>query len=156
MGVGAALFPGRAGQKHAAFFSLLTLVGLPLNFLLKLLVHRPRPSQDLVRVVFAAQGSSFPSGHAMGSVLVYGFFAYMAWTCLADGLRRCFWTVLLVTLPICISLSRIYLGVHWFSDVLGAWFFGLIVLFLLVDLYHFLDVFPGEPGPHRTGQLGRP
>lgn len=135
---GVALFLWRTGQKSAAIFSLLALIGLPLNLLLKLLVQRPRPSADLVRIVITAQGSSFPSGHAMGSVIVYGFFAYLAWACLVDVPRRRFWTAVCLTAPVCISLSRIYLGVHWFSDVLGGWFFGLIVLFLLVDSYNFV------------------
>lgn len=137
--IGAAQLLRRTGQTTAALFSLLTLLGMPLNVLLKFIVQRPRPSADLVRILFAAQGSSFPSGHAMSSVIVYGFLGYLAWTFLPDVPRRRFWTALCAMTPLCISLSRIYLGVHWFTDVLGAWFFGLVMLFLLVDIYNFIE-----------------
>ena len=138
--IGAALFLRRARRPTAAFFCLLTLLGMPLNVLLKFSVQRPRPTTDLVRILFAAQGSSFPSGHAMSSVIVYGFLGYLTWTFLADVPRRRFWTALCVLTPLGISMSRIYLGVHWFTDVMGAWFFGLVVLFFLVDIYNFIGV----------------
>ena len=74
----------------------------------------------------------------MGSVIVYGFLAYLAWTHIQDRSRRRFWTAVLALTPIGISLSRIYIGVHWFSDIIGAWMFGLIVLPILAKLYkHF-------------------
>ena len=134
--IGAAYVLQRAGRPKAALFSLLTLLGLPLNMLLKLIVHRPRPSSSLVRILFPEPGDSFPSGHAMGSVIVYGFLAYLAWTYITDLPRRRFWTVVLAVTPIAISFTRIYIGVHWFSDVIGAWIFGLIVLLIFADLYH--------------------
>ena len=43
---------------------------------------------------------------------------------------------MLALTPIGISFSRIYIGVHWFSDIIGAWIFGLIVLLIFADLYH--------------------
>ena len=72
----------------------------------------------------------------MGSVIVYGFLAYLAWTYITDLPRRRFWTIVLAVTPIAISFTRIYIGVHWFSDVIGAWIFGLIVLLIFADLYH--------------------
>lgn len=128
----------RTGRPMAARFTLLTLLGLPLNLLLKVIVHRPRPTADLVRILFVDAGPSFPSGHAMGSVIVYGFLAYLCWIFIQDPVRRCFWTAVLAIMPIGISLSRIYIGVHWFSDVVGAWMFGLVVLLIFVDLYNLM------------------
>jgi membrane-associated phospholipid phosphatase len=134
--IGAAAVLKRAGRPRAALFSLLTLLGLPLNMLLKLIVHRPRPAASLVRILFPEPGDSFPSGHAMGSVIVYGFLAYLAWTYIKDLPRRRFWTTVLALTPIGISFTRIYIGVHWFSDIIGAWIFGLLVLLIFADLYH--------------------
>ncbi len=148
--IGAAVVLYKAGRPKASWFSILTLLGLPLNLLLKLIVHRPRPSSDLVRILLPEPGLSFPSGHAMGSVIVYGFLAYLAWSYIGDPGRRRFWTAVLALAPIGISLSRIYIGVHWFSDVIGAWLFGLIVLFIFVDLYHLTGA--KERMAH-TGQL---
>jgi membrane-associated phospholipid phosphatase len=134
--IAAAYVLKRSGRPRAALFSLLTLLGLPLNMLLKLIIHRPRPSASLVRILFPEPGDSFPSGHAMGSVIVYGFLAYLAWTYIKDEARRRFWTAVLALTPIAISFTRIYIGVHWFSDIIGAWLFGLIVLLIFADLYH--------------------
>lgn len=131
----AALVAYRGGKTRAALFCLLSLLGLPLNVLLKQIVQRPRPTADLVRVVYYQSGDSFPSGHAMGSTIVYGFLAYLAWIHLRHPIHRRFWALLLALLPIPISFSRIYLGVHWFSDIVGAWIFGLIVLLILAELY---------------------
>lgn len=138
--IAAAYVLKRTGRPRAALFSLLTLLGLPLNMLLKLIVHRPRPTANLVRILFPEPGDSFPSGHAMGSVIVYGFLAYLAWTYIIDPARRRFWTAVLALTPIAISFTRIYLGVHWFSDIIGAWIFGLIVLLIFADLYHIAGV----------------
>ena len=134
--IGAAAVLKRYGRPKAALFSLLTLLGLPLNMLLKLIVHRPRPTASLIRILFPEPGDSFPPGHAMGSVIVYGFLAFLAWTYIRDLPRRRFWTAVLALTPIGISFSRIYIGVHWFSDIIGAWIFGMIVLLFLADLYH--------------------
>jgi membrane-associated phospholipid phosphatase len=133
--VGSAVVLWRSGRPRAALFSLLTLLGLPLNMLLKQIVHRPRPAESLVRILFHERGDSFPSGHAMGSSIVYGFLAYLAWTYIKDVPRRRFWTAVLIVTPIAISFSRIYIGAHWFSDIIGAWMFGLIVLLVFAQLY---------------------
>jgi len=134
--IASACFLNRYKRPRAALFSLLTLLGLPLNMLLKQIVHRPRPIDTLVRILFYERGDSFPSGHAMGSTIVYGFLAYLAWTYIKDPARRRFWTTVLILTPIAISFSRIYIGAHWFSDIVGAWIFGLIVLLIFADLYH--------------------
>jgi len=134
--IASACFLNRYKRPRAALFSLLTLLGLPLNMLLKQVVHRPRPIDTLVRILFYEPGDSFPSGHAMGSTIVYGFLAYLAWTYFKDRARRRFWTAVLILTPIAISFSRIYIGAHWFSDIVGAWIFGLIVLLIFADLYH--------------------
>jgi membrane-associated phospholipid phosphatase len=153
--VGAAMVLARTGRPKAALFSMLTLLGLPLNLLLKLIVHRPRPSASLVRILFPEPGPSFPSGHAMGSVIVYGFLAYLAWTFIRDIHRRRFWTAVLAITPIGISLSRIYIGVHWFSDIIGAWIFGLVVLLIFADLYKFVGAKECVPGTEVAPVSGR-
>lgn len=152
--IGSAVVLARSGRPRAAWFSLLTLLGLPLNVLLKLMINRPRPTADLVRILFPEPGdSSFPSGHAMGSVIVYGFLAYLTWTFLTDQPRRRFWTVVLALTPVGISLSRIYIGVHWFSDVIGAWMFGLVVLLIFAELYKVMGI-KERRNPDETDTVG--
>ena len=84
---------------------------------LKLLFHRPRPE-----VIFARLGYSFPSGHSFFAVTLYGMMAY--WLTRDAPARRGVWvpTVLLIVL---IGFSRIYLGVHYASDVLAGFCVGL-------------------------------
>jgi undecaprenyl-diphosphatase len=101
--------------------------------LIKHLVGRPRP--DIVPHLDLVYSSSFPSGHAMMSPVVYMTLASL----LAAGERKIADKLVLqgcaALLVLCIGLSRIYLGVHWPSDVLGGWILGstfaLIATFVL-------------------------
>lgn len=129
----------RAGRPRIARFCLLSLLGLPLNWLLKQPFHRARPSQNLVKVLLEATGLSFPSGHAMASTVVYGFLAFLLWTNAPPSKRRAAGVAFLGLMPFCIGLSRIYLGVHWFSDVVGGWIAGLVCLILLIEWYRAFD-----------------
>jgi len=101
-----------------------------LNQILKALFARPRPFFEHPLLIESSY--SFPSGHAMESLVVYGMLAYLAVLALGTWERRVgvvFGAALLVLL---IGLSRMYLGVHYFSDVVagyaagGAWLSALI------------------------------
>lgn len=120
----AALFLLLTRHKYPAILLLAsTFGGLVLNAILKLGFDRPRPS-----VVVAAVhtfSSSFPSGHAMSAAVVYSTVAY-----LAARLHRQKWAGWLVmiaamALIVVIAFSRIYLGVHYPSDVVGGVAIGL-------------------------------
>lgn len=130
----------------AARLCLATLLWLPVNLLTKELVGRPRPEDSMVNVVLPAVGLSFPSGHAMGSTTVYGFLALMAWIHIPRRKLRLFWTTAFVAVAVCISLSRIYLGVHWFSDVVGGWTAGLFFVLILAEIYKAFGA--AELAPH--------
>ncbi|MDA8363625.1 MAG: HAD-IC family P-type ATPase [Gammaproteobacteria bacterium] len=100
----------------------LTAIGIAeaLANVLKLTLHRVRPGP----LYSGAEQFSFPSGHAMMSAVVYGFLAFLLSRQARPGLRR---TVLVfgVALVSLIAFSRIYLGAHWLSDVLGGLSFGV-------------------------------
>ena len=120
----AALFLWHTEHKHSARLLLAATIGnILLNGALKLVYHRPRPS------VFAWQttavSSSFPSGHAMSATVVYGTVAY-----LLMRLQKHRWAKMLTLtgatlLILLICLTRLYLGVHYPSDVLGGIVVGL-------------------------------
>ncbi len=94
-----------------------------LNDVLKELFHRTRPAPDGGSLFIAAQSFSFPSGHAMVSAAFYLFLAYLAWRLLRGSLRVAA-VVLAVGLVLLIGLSRLYLGVHYFSDVVAGYVAG--------------------------------
>jgi membrane-associated phospholipid phosphatase len=148
-----------AGLRPAAVMCLAALLALPLNLVLKAAVGRPRPTSSLVEVILPAVGLSFPSGHAMASVMFYCFLALLAWLHLVRPVARWCVTFLLVFVAVCISASRVYLGVHWFSDVAGGWVAGLFFLLLLAELYRKIALSdragdPADGGPVRAGPPG--
>ena len=136
------------GRRREALFVALAAVAGSLNVLTKLIVASPRPTPDLVRVVEAANGYGFPSGHAFGATLFYGALAVVA-PALAP---RQPWTRILrvacVLMVALIGWSRIRLGAHWPSDVLGGWLWGGAVLALLAAWL------PAELGADRAGRSG--
>lgn len=98
-------------------------------FFLKLLFNRPRP---LIPLVKEAKGLSFPSGHAMISFTFYGLLIYIVWqTKLKKGIKWLL-TILLLLLIFTIGLSRIYLRVHYASDVIAGFCIGFIWLVISI------------------------
>lgn len=89
--------------------------------LLKLFFHRPRPVPQIV----AAHGYSFPSGHAFSAMIIYGFLIYMTWKLIRGEALRFIIFSISTLLIILVGTSRIYLKVHWLTDVLGGYAAGL-------------------------------
>jgi undecaprenyl-diphosphatase len=111
-------------HRHSAVLLIVaTLGGLILDNLLKIGFNRPRPQ------IFAwgthASSSSFPSGHAMSSVIVYGTVAYLAARLQRNVHSRVLTLVLAGVIVVLISVSRVYLGVHYPSDILAGFLIGL-------------------------------
>lgn len=92
--------------------------------LVKGLVLRARP--ELVPHLVDASGYSFPSGHATSSAVVYLTLAALAGQVTRDRAARRYLLVVAVLLAGAIGCSRVYLGVHWPSDVIAGWSFGTL------------------------------
>lgn len=99
--------------------------GWAANVILKWIFHRPRPG---IAQLVEAGGYSFPSGHAMVSISLYGFIAYLIWKNSHCFLWKRLAVLLLGMLILMIGISRIYLGVHYPSDVLAGFSAGMIWL----------------------------
>ncbi|CAN5445159.1 hypothetical protein BH11ARM1_BH11ARM1_08970 [soil metagenome] len=125
----------RVGLPRASKFVLLSLIAIPINVVLKLIWDTARPDAALVQVAVKTAGTSFPSGHAMGSTALYGAFAALAWIHLDARKTRLPLVLVLIALPFGIGYSRIYLGAHWLSDVLGGTSMGMVVLIPLLRWY---------------------
>ncbi|HZK55533.1 MAG TPA: phosphatase PAP2 family protein [Desulfosporosinus sp.] len=95
-----------------------------LNTILKALFHRARP--DIVHLVTAG-GYSFPSGHAMVAASFYGVIGYILWLNLRNHSKSS-WYIVVITLAFImgIGMSRIYLGVHFASDVIAGYAAGAV------------------------------
>jgi membrane-associated phospholipid phosphatase len=107
----------RRGRVVEAGLLPLVIAGAELlNLVLKLSFHRARPEVAFIEL----DTYSFPSGHAMISTAVYGALAYLAWSRLRTGRRRLTLVAGTVVLVALIDFSRIYLGVHYLSDVLAG------------------------------------
>lgn len=133
-------------RKIEAFYlgiNMVVVAGI-INQILKHVFQRPRP--DFLRLA-SAHGFSFPSGHAMGSMLLYGTLLIFitVWT----KNRYVHWIagILLAILVLLIGMSRIYLGVHYPSDIMGGWLVGAGYLCFTYPLFRqriFIKEFKGE------------
>lgn len=103
-----------------------------MGVVLKLLVARPRPPEELARVYDPSQTHSFPSITASFSVVLLGVIVYLIWR--SQPPRPVFFAALGVSAVsvLVMGLSRVYVGEHWASDVLGGWLFGGAWLLVLL------------------------
>jgi len=111
---------------------LLTLV----NTALKLAINRQRPSADLIHVLSPEQNNSFPSGHAFFAIVLLGLLAYFIFINLKNRTLRMVALVGLIALVLLIGTSRVYLGAHWSSDVIGGYLIGGVLLTALIWFHH--------------------
>lgn len=102
---------------------------LILNVLLKLIFMRDRPYELMI---ITETGYSFPSGHAMASLGFYGFIIYLLWHFNLGKKSKIIFTALLCTLIVLIGISRIYLGVHYASDVLAGYMASTVYLIIYI------------------------
>jgi undecaprenyl-diphosphatase len=108
--------------RTAAFVLAATIGGMSLAGLLKLAYARPRP--DLVPHLVEVTSSSFPSGHATDSALVYLTLAALLARTVPERALRIYTIGVAILLTLLIGSSRVYLGVHWPSDVVAGWTIG--------------------------------
>jgi membrane-associated phospholipid phosphatase len=125
----------RLGLRAEAAALCLAGAGSACVTLIKLVVRRPRPADDLVEVAMRISESSFPSGHVFMFTAFCGFLAYLAFTLLAATPWRTLLPAVLLALPALMGLSRIDLGHHWFSDVMGGHVLGALWLACVIRIY---------------------
>jgi undecaprenyl-diphosphatase len=112
-----------SGKRGAALFVVVSIVGaVLLSFLIKASVERPRP--DLLPHGTPVYTASFPSGHATGSAATYLTLGALLARFQPRRRLKIYLLTLAVLLTFLIGLSRLYLGVHWPSDVLAGWTLG--------------------------------
>lgn len=111
------------------------LLSTTVNLLVKELIQRPRPTAAMVNVIDILNSYSFPSGHVMYYLGFLGFIGFLVFSLIKPSIKRSV-LLLLTGIPVAlIGLSRIYLGEHWASDVLGAYLLGSLSLFVTIQIY---------------------
>ena len=119
-----------------ARFTLAVVFPSLCNFAIKLLINRPRPTLSSVKVFSEFAATGFPSGHVVHYVVFFGFLLAVMFV---DKGISLFWRVLVGILSafliFTVSISRIYLGAHWATDVIGGYLFGFVYLGILLTYY---------------------
>lgn len=116
----------RRDAMGCVFIALAELSG----FGIKELVGRPRP--DFILFLPAPESPAFPSGHAVHAVLFFGYLIHLCWFHMGSTRFRVALQGFIALSILTISVSRIYLGVHWPSDVLGGYLYGAFFLWILI------------------------
>jgi undecaprenyl-diphosphatase len=114
-------------------------------------IARPRPLNSQVHVVTHIAGFGFPSGHVIQYTTLFGFAFYLVLLAAKSGLSRNFALAVLLLLVLLVGPSRVYLGAHWPSDIVGAYLFGALWIAGTVELYLVLTRRPGSIMRYRAG-----
>ena len=140
----AAFAPGKRPGMCCAVNLVLVVV---INQVLKFIIQRPRPDGFRLATV---SGFSFPSGHSMAAMAFFGLLAWLVWKYEADRRLRRLYATGFALVIVMIGVSRIYLGVHYASDVLGG--FCLSMAWLAVYTRVAVPLFIGEDDLGSSGE----
>ncbi len=126
------------GYRLEGIFQLLAWGSGGISFFFKRVMQRKRPGPDFpeIRVAVARiGGTSFPSGHVLNYIGVYGFLAYLAFTWIQPASIRRVVVGMLGGLIALVGTSRVYLGHHWFTDVSASYLLGFSWLIGITSVY---------------------
>lgn len=123
-------------KRYATYITINLAVATILNIILKQIFVRPRPTE--LRII-SETGYSFPSGHSMVSMAFYGFLIYLAYTHIKNNKLKWSICIALSIVIILVGISRIYLGVHYASDVCGGFLISIAYLMLYTKVIKTID-----------------
>lgn len=118
--------------KKGIFFSIIICLDTIVNLIVKRIIGRSRP--DKINWLVVEKGYSFPSGHTMIAIAFYGLVIYFITKSNIKKYSKILLSIILSLLILLIGLSRIYLGVHYFSDVIGGLLWGGLLLFSYIKI----------------------
>ena len=131
--IGCGILWWRVGRREAVLAAAAGLTTF-VDFALKIIIGKLRPPSSLINVFVVVQGNGYPSGHAFFSMVFLGLMAYFAYNYILNPAVRRTIVASLIVVILMIGLSRIYLGAHWPSDVLGGYLLGATFLGMFIWL----------------------
>lgn len=125
-----------------------------LNNVMKMTFQRPRPAPvlDPLASIIHSQTWSFPSGHAMVSASFYFFLAYLSWRVL-HGWKQVVVTTAILLLVLAVGISRIYLGVHFLTDVIAGYCAGAVWTEAVILAQRYLAWRRRPPAAEMSGEM---
>jgi len=146
----ASLFFFVTHNRREIYFIFSTLIPDLLTILIKIMVGRARPTWENAKLFLNFNQSSFPSGHVVHYVVFFGFLLAVMFV---NKKIPSFWRISIgifsAFLISTISISRIYLGAHWATDVIGGYLFGFAYLGIILKFYLKLT-FPKKIVPFKS------
>ena len=122
----------KMNHKNQEILSFTAIITVLSNQIIKIIIKRPRPNH--IRLIKQG-GYSFPSGHAMISIAVYGFLLYYIQTNCKNKKQKILLSVLLTILILMIGCSRVYVGVHYPTDIIGGYCLSIYILKMVIYFY---------------------
>lgn len=104
--------------------------------LIKMIIDRPRPSANLVNVSVWLSDKSYPSNHVLVFTVFFGFLLFLLLNNPKRNIKRIIASIVFILCIATIGISRIYLGAHWATDVLGGYLLGILWLIFTIRLYN--------------------
>jgi len=124
--------------KYVAQIAMVMVLAMSSNLFLKQLINRARPDAEHLVTV---ETLSYPSGHAMIAMAFYGFLVYLVYQFKINKVLKFALMVFLVLLILSIGISRVYLGVHFPSDVAGGYIAGFIWVVFCIMIFNLIKIF---------------
>lgn len=128
-------------KRETVFFVAVLTAAVAIRFFSKAFFHRQRP--DAVFSLIPENGYAFPSGHAVMSVIFYGVISYFIYKICRKMWQKITLLAVFAALIFLIGFSRIYLGVHWTSDIIAGWLIGFSILVFFITVFERLK----KPAP---------
>ena len=120
-------------KKYSKLIAINLVLVFLLNRILKWIIRRPRPER--LQLVLE-KGFSFPSGHSMIAFGFYGFLIYLTYKNFKNKKIKYPLMIFLSILILAIGISRVYLGVHYVTDVIGGFIFGFLYLVIFIKYFY--------------------
>lgn len=122
----------KLNRKNQEILSFTVIITVLSNQIIKYIIKRPRPNH--IRLIKQG-GYSFPSGHAMISIALYGFLLYYIQINCKNKKKKVLLSLLLTILILMIGCSRIYVGVHYPTDIIGGYCLSIYILKMVIYFY---------------------